>query len=126
MTRRLFIVLLCVTPLLAATPAKDIASITEKACQDPPGIDITQRDIHHEFGHVKWAGLTEDEKAVWTAVWEAAIATGDQPCQTYVDENGKTGNYFERNAMEGFCVAYSYQQLGISMDSTIENALKNL
>lgn len=98
-----------------------------EAGQDPKPHDgcrckpAVKRTLYHEMGHVKWNRLDAHEKAVWTEVWELSKDLGFQPDEPYVDANGNTANYYEVNAMEGFCVAYSFIKTGEAVDSTITN-----
>ena len=92
-------------------------------CQCKPAV---KRTLYHEMGHVKWNRLDAHQQAVWTEIWELSQDLEIQPNEPYLDKNGKIANYYEVNAMEGFCVAYSFIKTGESVDSTITNFFDSL
>ena len=95
---------------------------THDGCQ---GKINTKRLVYHEMGHVKWNGLDAHQKQVWTEVWKLVIDLGIQPQEPYTD-HGKCKNYFEKDAVEGFCVAYSFIKTSETVDSSITNFFSNL
>jgi hypothetical protein len=103
-----------------------------EAHQDPKPHDgckckpAVKRTLYHEMGHVKWNRLDAHQKAVWTEIWELSKDLGFQPDEPYVDANGNTANYYEVNAMEGFCVAYSFIKTSETVDTTITNFFDNI
>lgn len=107
----------------AAVPAVSTTATSAMAAQNQQGkdpkIDPVKRDVHHEFGHVKYAKLESDEIALWEEIWEMTKGTSAEPWQSYVMPNGKIGNYYCVNAFEGFAVAFSYMKCGVEIDPVI-------
>ncbi len=94
--------------------------------EDPPTKDEIEITVHHEFAHVFWNQLGEEDKELWNYLAATLIELGLQPNQPYTG-----GNYFEvvqdnGDHMEGFCVAWSFVQSGQPVDSSITDFFDGL
>ena len=124
--KRVIIIAALALMCLGATPVNYTAAPQDPLCEELAGVDKVKCDVHHEIGHVKYNKLTPEQLIAWKAIWSASIEAGLQPCQHYDIGGGKNGNYYEKNEIEGFCVAYSYAQLDVPLDSTIQTFFDNL
>jgi hypothetical protein len=108
-------------------PTVQGARTAEVQKQKEPNIDKVKRDVDHEFGHVLYAQLTEEERKLWEEIWKMTLGTESELCQSYYNAvTKKNENYYAVNAMEGFCVAFSYMQAGVEVPGVISGFINSI